>query len=102
MLLRRVPVTITHAREMGITHAELFRLLPRLLQGQVWDGETGLIHVANGSRQLYIRYQPEGERRIASLRLPVTQMTFDFDGYGNDEAAAFMQHFDKTYQRGGG
>jgi len=95
-------MSITYRREMGLTHAELFRLLPRLLPDRQWLEDDGLIHVPDGERHIYIRYQPEAERRIASLRLPVTHISFVFDGYSEVEAGYFMAHFDKTYRRGGG
>ncbi len=95
-------MNITYQREMGMTHADLFRLLPRLLPDRDWLQAGACIHVPDGDRQLYIRYQPEAERCIASLRLPVTHISFVFEGYSSGQAEAFMQHFDKTYRRGGG
>ena len=93
---------ITHHREMGITHVELLRLLPRLLAGRDWRQGAGCVQVCDGVRQLVISYRPEQERRIAALRLPVTQIVFEFGGYSDAEAGAFMARFDRTYQRGGG
>jgi len=87
---------------MGISHAELFRLLPRLLSGREWRHDGGSIRVDHGPRRLSIRYGPQRERRIAALRLPVTEISFVFDGYGEAEAGNFMAHFDRTYRRGGG
>jgi len=93
---------ITHHREMGITHAELFRLLPRLLNGHEWRYDEGGIRVDDSPRRLYIGYEAETERRIAALRLPVTHIHFEFDGYSEAQASAFMAHFDQTFRRGGG
>ena len=44
----------------------------------------------------------EGKRRIALLTLPVTCVEFEFDGFNEREIDAFMERFDRAFQRAGG
>ena len=51
---------------------------------------------------LRIRLSPQGERRIASLRLPVTVIEFSFPGWTQPRVDEFLARFDRCFQRGGG
>ena len=92
----------TFSREMGLTHAEFFRTLPAAMGGQDYVVAGSRVSVENGDRRLTISLDPEGERRIALLRLPVTRVTFEFSGYTQQDIDAFMQRFERRFQRGGG
>ena len=89
-------------REMGISHAELFRLLPAAIAHRPYRlcGRTVLIE--NGLRRIELRLSPQTERRLGALRLPVTTLDLVFTGYSRDAVARFMHHFDQHLQRGGG
>jgi len=90
------------SKEMGVTHADFFRLLPRAMgdtpyqlddrtvRGEL-DGGTVSIHL--GDAQV---------RRIALLRIPYAEVSFSFSGVDDAERLRFMQHFDLHFQRGGG
>ncbi len=90
-------------KDMGITHAEFLRLLPRALgdDGFAVAGTT-ITYQDQSGRKLTIQLEPESERRIALMRIATTPVSLHFQGY--DEAAldAFMLRFDRAYQRGGG
>jgi len=89
-------------REMGCSHTEFRRALQRRYAGPGLEmREDGAdIRVATGSVQL--RLGAEGVRSIALLRLPVTRISFKFDGVDSAQRAGFMQHFELCFRRGGG
>jgi hypothetical protein len=89
-------------REMGLTHADFFRLLPQVLAGRCWRRNGATVIIIEECRQLTIQLAPEAERRMASLRLPVTRVNLAFDGYTEQDSAAFMARLERYFQRGGG
>lgn len=89
-------------REMGLSHAEFWRTLPRALEGRPYQRDGNTIAIRDCQRQLTIHLGPEGKRRIALLQLPVTRVTFAFSGYTAADMDAFMQRFSRYFQRGGG
>lgn len=88
--------------EMGLTHAEFFRTLPAALGERPYriDGDT--VSIDDQDRTVTIRLAPESMRRIALLQVPVTRVEFRFDGHAPEQIEAFMNHFARYYQRGGG
>ncbi len=94
--------TITFAREMGITHADFFRILPRVLDGYSYRTAGAVVTASQAQQRLILRLGPEGERRLARLRLPVTQVRFEFDGYTSEQAGALLDRFKRYFHRGGG
>lgn len=93
---------IIFTREMGYTHADFFRTLPAAIENKphVIDGKQ--IIVMEDDRSLTITLAPETQRKIASLQLPVTQVTFYFSGYSQSDVDDFMQRFELYFRRGGG
>lgn len=89
-------------KDMGITHGEFLRLLPRALGGADYTQRGDDIVVADDARTLTIHLGPESERRIALMRIATTAVTMTFDGYARTEIDAFLARFDRAYQRGGG
>lgn len=89
-------------KEMGITHAEFFRVIGRALAGRPYRIEGNRVRIAEGGRRLDITLAAEGKRRIAGLALPVTRVRLAFTGYGEAEAADLLAGFDRWFQRGGG
>lgn len=92
------PVTIT--KDMGVTHAEFFRLLPRAFGAYSRHGARVVLE--DGNRRLEITLGPEGRRQIALLRLPRTAVTLSFIGYSDDDRAAALALFERAFQRAGG
>lgn len=89
-------------KEMGLTHAEFFRVIGLALAGRPHEAGGGRVRVAEGHRSLTITLGPEGERRIALLTLPVTRVRLAFQGYSEAETAETLAWFDRWFQRGGG
>ncbi|MGQ7848369.1 hypothetical protein ACUNV4_27975 [Granulosicoccus sp. 3-233] len=93
---------ITYSREMGLTHADFWRLLPRAMGSHPYsvEGNRVVANVDNG--KLEITIGPSQERRIALLRLPYSLVSFSFEGVTEAQQQAFKAHFDLHFQRGGG
>lgn len=93
---------IEYSREMGLTHDDFWRLLPRAMGEHAYErhGDSVQARVNNG--QLDITLGPTLERRIALLSIPYSEVSFRFSGVSEAEQQAFKAHFDLHFQRGGG
>lgn len=90
-------------KDMGITHAEFHRILPSLFTDAVPVVQGSTVSASwPAGRRLVITLGPEQQRRIALLALPRTLVTLDFQGFTPDQRSAFLRHFDRRFQRGGG
>jgi hypothetical protein len=89
-------------KEMGYTHEEFIRLLPKAVGGADMRIEGSIFEVRDGERSLRIELGEEGERRIASFRLPMTPVSLVFSGYTEAGIEAVLDRFWRTYQKGGG
>lgn len=89
-------------REYGLTHSEFFRSLPAALEDRPYTVRGDCVEVLQGRRRLLISHQPQSERVLGALRLPVTVVEFRFTGCSRAEVEAFMDRFNMHYQRGGG
>ena len=93
---------IAYSREMGLTHDDFWRLLPRAMGEHDYqaNGDTVSASVSGGT--LKITLGPVQERRIALLRLPFAEVSFVFNDVSVEDQIAFKAHFDLHFQRGGG
>ena len=89
-------------RELGLDHADFFRILPQVLAGDPVQITATMVVVDEAQRRLTLRLAPTGKRQIASLCLPVTQVSFEFSGYSEEDISTFMERFARHFQRGGG
>lgn len=87
---------------MGISHAEFFRTLPSAIEPGSFHTADGTVWIETPRGTLQIRLSPQGERRIAALRLPVTVVELSFPGWTKNGVETFLKHFDRCFQRGGG
>ena len=89
-------------REMGLDHADFWRLLPRAVGDLPWQAEGNRAVIEVGTGRVEIDLGPERVRRIALMAIPLTPVTIRW--HGLDEAAflIFLDRFDSHYQRGGG
>jgi hypothetical protein len=103
-----VSEAIIFKREMGITHREFLYTLQRAVEGrtyQVRDGEgkrDGRIDIEDGDNSIVIHLPAQRVRRIATIKLPITDVEYHFVGHTQDEADRVMRRFEIHYQRGGG
>lgn len=89
-------------REMGLTHNEFFRTLPLAVGEQPYQVDGSVIVVALKTGRLVLTLAPESVRRIASICIPKTLVSFSFENVAEDEKQYFLRYFDKRFQRGGG
>ena len=93
---------ITVHKEMGLTHDDLFRLLPTLAEPDNFTVSEQQIVISNDDQVVTIDYAKERTRKIASFELPVTDLDFVFSGFDQQQVKEFITKFDRIYQRGGG
>lgn len=93
---------ICFSKEMGLTHADFFRLLPRAMgdYGYEIDGSTVRATVHAGTVEIVLG--PQKTRQIALLRLPYAVVSFTFKDVSEAQQLAFTEHFDLHFRRGGG
>lgn len=89
-------------KQMGITHAEFLRLLPRALGTDDFRVSANSIEAVLSTGNVRIELGPEGERRIALMRMPMTSVKITLDRISEPDVDAFLARFDRAYQRGGG
>ncbi|SCA57983.1 conserved hypothetical protein [Candidatus Terasakiella magnetica] len=100
--------TVEFKSEMGTTHKDFLRLLPRSVpdatieySGTAQDGAQIIVENAPLGR-IEVELSAEGERRIALLALPVTHVVFRFFNVDEDVAKVELDRMAKYFQRGGG
>jgi hypothetical protein len=89
-------------KEMGITHQEFFRNIPRIFDTDQFSVNTDGVALVEAAKSLNITISEQGERRIALFALPVTHVTLTFSGYDEAAVTKTMAAFDLAFQRGGG
>ena len=88
--------------EMGLTHRDFFRLLPGATGHALVVREGNRLTVGTEAGQVAITLGPETARRLASLKVPVTEVTLEFTGFSPPARAAFLKRFDLAFRKGGG
>lgn len=89
-------------REMGITHRAFFRTLVNAVEGRPYTVDGLNITIEDGDNRIHIELSDEWKRQIATIRMPVTNVTWRFVGHTLSEAQAIMDRFEIYYRRGGG
>jgi len=93
-------------KNMGITYSDFFRLLPKAMGDHSYSvdgtGANAQVNADVSGGKLIISLGEQQERRIALMRIPYIIVSFDFNGVSDEGIAAFTEHFDLHFQRGGG
>ena len=89
-------------KNMGITHSDFFRLLPKAMGDHSYTINGSTVNADVESGKLTISLGEQQERRIALMCIPFVIVSFDFDSVNDEGIEAFLQHFDLHFQRGGG
>ena len=89
-------------REMTLTHADFFRLLPKALEGIDYTVAGDTIRFRLNETQVTITLAPEAGSTIGALELPLTKIRFVFDGAGKEAIREFFERFDLAYRKSGG
>lgn len=96
------PTERQYMREMAVTHADFYRILPRALQGYTYTVANNEVvaNVADG--QVVIRLGEERVRRIALVAIPYCEVHFDYQNLEDTDYLIFREQFELYYRRGGG
>ncbi len=92
----------TFEREMTISHSDFFRILPKALKSYPYKQEENIIRISLDEGEISIILSEERRRQIASLSLPVTDVTFHLKSVAESTKSKFFEQFDRAYHRGGG
>jgi len=93
---------IEYSREMGLTHSDFWRLLPRAMGEHPYKVKGDTVEASVHQGTLSIHLGPTQERKIALLNIPFSVVSFRFEGVEKEQQMAFKTHFDLHFQRGGG
>ena len=94
--------SIKHEREMAVTHADFFRLLPKVVAEERIQRQPAAALVTTDIGAIKITLAPESTRQIALLKIPLTRVTMEFQGYTTAQYEEFMRRFNLSFQKGGG
>ena len=97
-----VGVVSNIVKDMGITHADFFRMLPNAVGDRNCQIRKDGATLIRGKERILISMGPEQERRIAMIRLPHVMVSFSFEAMTAEQVQAFIKRFDRAFQRGGG
>ncbi len=112
-------MTESFEREMSITHNEFYRILPKALASHHYKMQDSVITVSlgegadnkavglkpgteNNEGEIVIILSRETVRKIASLALPLTNVTFKLKNVAEKTKKDFFEQFDRSFLRGGG
>ena len=89
--------------EMGYTHRELAKELPSAVAPyKMQSNGAGGYVFSMDDRRAKMSLAPERTRQIASLALPLTEVSIEFENFNQSQFENFMQRFRQHLQRGGG
>ena len=90
-------------KDMALTPADFLRDLNRALPGLDYKVKGTSVEVGTADRGLSIMLRELEPRKLSALlSLPRCEIAITFRGYDTAEQEAFLEHFYKAYQRGGG
>lgn len=89
-------------KDMSISHAEFFRTVQPLLEGETHEIREDGVVLRRGAASIEIRLGPEGRRGLGNFGLPRTMVEIVFDGVSQGEGDRFLARFDTRFRRGGG
>jgi len=93
--------TKTFSIEMGFTRKEFFTLLKRQ-DKLVYEYTGNTIHFLFAGKKAIVTLGEEAVRAIASAKLPMLQVSFDFSAMEKLEQEQFMKLFLFKFHKGGG
>ena len=90
------------SRQMTLSREEFLRTLPAAVGRMPCTIEGDLLRLDDGKRCVTFRLSDVEPRRIGALSLPALNVEFLFIGYTKAQRQAFMDRFERYFQRGGG
>lgn len=95
-------MSFEQVHEMEGTLGECLRELSQALGPYDYEMHGDRITVRDRGRTLMINLGYEGDRSLGSLDLPMTQVSYEFIDYTQEEMDAFMDRLSDHMMRGGG
>ena len=87
-------------KEMGITHADFFRLLPRAMGNNPYEINDLEINSTLPTGTLKITLGPERERKMFLVVIPCTDVVFEYTDVDEIDRQAFIEYFELRFMRG--
>lgn len=100
--MTETPDPVTVKKEMALTHADFFRAIAGALGTGDFEKKPDGVVLEDGDRRLEVSLGPERSRTIAMMEVPACDVTLVFSGYGEEERAAALDLFERTFQKAGG
>lgn len=88
--------------EMSISRPDFLRRLPAAVGLETIREEDGRFRGHEPEGRWSVRLDPLPDRHLARVVLPCHRVEIGLEGYGDQEAEAFMARFLRAFQRGGG
>ena len=85
---------------MSISVADFLRLLPQAAPAVLIS--THQASAVAADEKVRISWQALPEKSFASLTMPQLEVTLEFEQCADAKTKAFIAHFERIYQRGGG
>lgn len=93
----------TRQIEAQCTHAEFYRNLPGAVDYRPFEIIDNRVIVHDDNRTINITVHDEPVRKLGSLKLPMEKIQFEFEGFTDEAADAFMEDYrEHTFRAGGG
>ena len=90
-------------KDMALTPEQFLRDIDRAMRGLEYRVDGHEVIAGTSERGLSISLQPLPPRRLGGLlNLDRSKVTISFQGYDEQDRAAFLDQFDQVYRRGGG
>jgi len=87
-------------KEMGYTHADFFRLLPRAMGNYPYEIDGLQVNCVLPTGTLKITLGEEQERRLVLVVLPRTEITFEYQDVSDEDREAFIEYFELRFMKG--
>ena len=87
-------------KEMGYTHADFFRLLPRALGHTPYEINGLVVNCTLPSGRLRITLGEERERRLVLVSIPCTTITFEYINVSEEVREKFNKYFELRFMKG--
>ncbi len=95
--------TLTIVKDMALTPEQFIREIGRAMRGLDYRIDGHRVIAGEPERRLMIDVRPLPARRLGGLlSMPRCEISISFHGYGERDKNAFLEGFDRAFQRGGG
>ena len=87
-------------KEMGYSHADFFRLLPRAMGDTPYEINDLEVKCSLQSGSLRITLGEERERKLVLVVLPCTNVTFEYENVSDEDRERFVKYFELRFMKG--